>query len=422
MAAEGCIKELKHGSSRKMLKSGSPKRLWDHAIELEALIQSHTAHEIYVLQGQVPETIMTGQTADISNLCEYEWYEWVMYYESLLSYPDNKMFIGRYLGPAIDVGTTVAYKILKANGKYICRPTVCPRTNAEEASPALLAERETFMTQAKEALGPSTTVSDFEDIDLTPDFDYYADDEDGVEGTPDELPTQLLPPTPKVDDNYVGAELMLPRGDSMAQGRVTKRLRDNDGNPVGRANENPILDTREYVVTFDDSMKAELAVNDIAQNMYAQCYPDGKKYVLLDSLIDFRWSTTALGIADQKDTRDDGRTYMRRSTAGWQVCAQWKDGSLSWQKLSDFKESHPVKIAEYAVAQGLEQEPAFNWWVSHVLKKRERIISLVRQREARYLKRNEKFGIAVPRTAKEAYDVDAQNGNTFWADAISKEM
>ena len=45
------------------------------------------------------------------------------------------------------------------------------------------------MIQAKEALGPSATVSDFEDIDLTPDFDYYADDEDGFEGTPDELPT-----------------------------------------------------------------------------------------------------------------------------------------------------------------------------------------------------------------------------------------
>ena len=28
----------------------------------------------------------------------------------------------------------------------------------------------------------------------------------------------------------------------------------------------------------------------------------------------------------------------------------------------------------------------------------------------------------MPRTAKEAYDVDAQNGNTLWADAISKEM
>ena len=208
----------------------------------------------------------------------------------------------------------------------------------------------------------------------------------------------------------------------MAQGRVTKRLRDNDGNPIGRANTNPILDTREYVVEFNDGMEAELAANAIAQNMYAQCDPDGHKYVLLDSLIDYRRSTTALCYADQKITGENGRTYMRRTTAGWQVCAQWKDGSTSWEKLSDFKESHPIETAEYAIAQNLECEPAFNWWVPHVVKKRARIISLVRQREARYLKRNEKFGISVPRTIKEAHVLDGQNGNTFWADAIAKEM
>ena len=120
MAAEGCIKELKPGSSWKMLKSGSPKRLWDHAIELEALIRSHTALDIYALQGQVPETIMTGQTADISNLYEYEWFQWVMYYEPPLSYPDDKMRIGRYLGPANHVCTAVTY------GEYVCRSTVRP--------------------------------------------------------------------------------------------------------------------------------------------------------------------------------------------------------------------------------------------------------------------------------------------------------
>ena len=231
-----------------------------------------------------------------------------------------------------------------------------------------------------------------------------------------------FPPTPEADDNYVGAQLMLPRGDSMAQGRVVKRLCDNDGNPVGRANDNPILDTRNYVVEFDDGMEAELAANSIAQNMHAQCDPDGNRYVLLGSLIDFRRSSTALCHTDQKVTRDDGRTYMRRSTAGWQICAQWKDGSSSWEKLSDFKESHPVETAEYAIAQGLELEPAFNWWVPYVLRKRERIISLVKQREARYLKRNEKYGIGVPSTVKEAYEMDSRNNNTFWADTISKEM
>ncbi len=29
-AAEGCIRELKLGTSQKMIKTGSPKTLWDH--------------------------------------------------------------------------------------------------------------------------------------------------------------------------------------------------------------------------------------------------------------------------------------------------------------------------------------------------------------------------------------------------------
>ena len=88
---------------------------------------------------------------------------------------------------------------------------------------------------------------------------------------------------------------------------------------------------------------------------------------------------------------------MHRTTAGWNLCVQWKDGSTSWEKLSDLKESHPVECAECALSQGLMNEPAFNWWVGFVLKKREQIMSLVRKRNTRYLERNEKFGIALPK-------------------------
>ena len=72
MATKGCIKHLNQVSSQKMLKSSIPKRLWDHCIGLEALIRWNTALAFYGLEDQVPETVMTGQTADISNLCEYK--------------------------------------------------------------------------------------------------------------------------------------------------------------------------------------------------------------------------------------------------------------------------------------------------------------------------------------------------------------
>ena len=74
-AAETCIKKLKISSYRKLISSGAPKKLWDHCIELVALICSNTAHTAYELQVEVPETIVTYQTSDISNICEYNWYD-----------------------------------------------------------------------------------------------------------------------------------------------------------------------------------------------------------------------------------------------------------------------------------------------------------------------------------------------------------
>ena len=145
----------------------------------------------------------------------------------------------------------------------------------------------------------------------------------------------------------------MPHVQSLAQGRVLNHARDSDDNVIGRANESPILDTQGYIVEFEDGEQAELAANTIAQSMYAQCDPDGNQYVMFDSIVDFRRSTTALCYADQKVLKADGRYFMRRTTTGWHLCIQWKEGSTFWEKLSDLKESHPVECAEFALSQGL---------------------------------------------------------------------
>ncbi len=38
---------------------------------------------------------------------------------------------------------------------------------------------------------------------------------------------------------------------------------------------------------------------------------------------------------DQKNASANGRTYLKRSTIGWQLCCQWEDGSTSWENLAD---------------------------------------------------------------------------------------
>jgi hypothetical protein len=70
----------------------------------------------------------------------------------------------------------------------------------------------------------------------------------------------------------------------------------------------------------------------------------------------------------------------------------------------------------------IDHEPAFNWCVPHMLKKRNRVISLVRKRIPRYLKQTHKFGIKIPTSVKDALEIDKKNGNTYWADAIATKM
>jgi hypothetical protein len=117
---------------------------------------------------------------------------------------------------------------------------------------------------------------------LTPDFDFYDDDHDL---DPDHGDLEV---TPEMGDNYLNAEISVPQGGTLMKGHITSRKRDKDGNPIGLANANPILDTREYTFTFDGGDETGLSANLITETMYAQCDPNGNQYVLLDSIIGHR--------------------------------------------------------------------------------------------------------------------------------------
>ena len=111
--------------------------------------------------------------------------------------------------------------------------------------------------------------------------------------------------------------------------------------------------------------------------MYAQCDDDGKEYLLFDCIVDHKKNDKALTKMTQP-LRHNGRECVRCNTVGWHLCVQWFDGSTSWQSLKDLKETYPLQVAEYAVEQGITNEPGLNWWVPFVLKKRERITKAVK--------------------------------------------
>ena len=195
-------------------------------------------------------------------------------------------------------------------------------------------------------------------------------------------------------------------------------MKDANGIPIGTANDNPILDTQMYVVEFLDRTKTLLSTNYIAENLFSQVDDNGNRQVLLDEIIDHRTNGSHVLQQDAYITTSSGTRRRWETTADWELLAQWKAGSMNWIALKDIKESYPVQVAEYAGAR-ISMEPAFAWWVPHMLKKRNRIIVKVK---SKYWMRTHKFIICIPKTVEEAKDLDMQNSNTLWCDAICKEM
>ena len=416
------IREVKKNTARDLTRQEAPIRTWDWCMEWNSFVRSLCAHDIFKLGGRVPQTVLSGETADISQFCEFGFWQWVMFRDNTTKWPEEPMHLGKYLCPSIDVGGSLCASIMKANGEWVDRSTLRALTVAETLDAAVTRHQTEFLKTVHQRWGKKVT-----DADLGPDglnlvstgeiHDLY-EDEDGPSFP--ELDDELAEAEAS-GDYYVNAHVNLPVGSGEERARVLRRKRDSDGTPVGVAHRNPALDTRVYEVQFPDGRTEEIAANVIATALYAQCDPDGNEFVLLDAIVDYRKDETAVKLKDQARIVR-GKKVVKRSTKGWELLCEWRDGSTSWQRLSDLKESHPLQVAEFAFMANIAGEPAFNWWVDWVIKKRDRIISLVKRRSARYHKRNFKFGFEIPKSVEEALEIYRQTGTTYWADAIEKEM
>ena len=205
--AESAIRELKKATIRKMVRTNTPKVLWDDCIELEAMIQSHTANGKFALNGESPETAVTGSTVDISDFCEFEWYQWILFRNTTIAFPEDKLVLGRYLGPSFDIGPVMAAKCLQSNGITMHRTTLRALTDDEMSSPEMMERMKEFTIAIEARLGGGFSKGEAMEDDLeTPTPPLYESTEEDSLRTKDDDGTDLPEPL----DNYVGMELDLP--------------------------------------------------------------------------------------------------------------------------------------------------------------------------------------------------------------------
>ena len=81
--------------------------------------------------------------------------------------------------------------------------------------------------------------------------------------------------------------------------------------------------------------------------------------------------------------------------------------------------SNPVQIAEYAIRNKIDSEPGLSWWVYEVLCTKDQILGKVK---SKYWKQTHKFSVRVPKTVKEALEIDEESEFDLWKKAIEREM
>ena len=139
----------------------------------------------------------------------------------------------------------------------------------------------------------------------------------------------------------------------------------------------------------------------------------------MDEIIGHRSNEHAVKQQDAFIITKTGSKMRKETTKGWELLIWWKDGGTDWVALKDIKESYPLQVAEYAISACISEEPAFAWWASSVLKKRNRIIT---KTKSKYWLRTHKFGIEIPKSVVQARQIDAKCVNTRWWDTMCKEM
>ncbi len=158
-----------------------------------------------------------------------------------VSFHEDPLVLWKYLGLLIDIGPAMTAKILTLMGKVVHCSTYRLLMPKELADPVEQDRMEALLQAAEDLWGNRLVRGQLEEVGLihTPDPQPYLDDQQ----TDKTFPTLKDEVTPKAGDEYIQASIMLPQGNTFAHGTVVSHKHDTEGNIIGLAHDNSILDS-----------------------------------------------------------------------------------------------------------------------------------------------------------------------------------
>jgi len=158
-------------------------------------------------RARTPYKEIMGNTPNISKWLDFYFYDWCWFWDKLT---DEKAHIGRILGVAHQIGSDMCYWILSNKNKVIAQTTT-QRVIKEDLESVIVKEKmKQFDTNIEEKM------NEWGHVIQAPASGLILDDEGIDDNNKPKQPT--LPDqddfTDEAFDAYLGAELMVPHGDT----------------------------------------------------------------------------------------------------------------------------------------------------------------------------------------------------------------
>ena len=262
--------EIKSFARRLMMKTNTPVRLWCYCFEYTADILCLCVSQHYNLKGRTPYELVAGYTPNISEYVSFSWYQWCYYWDTTT----KQKGICRWLGPLNSVGQSISYNLLTYNNKIsvIVRSTVIPIPKHHYEKNEVKIEMKKFTGKIENAIGSFWQAKFFEvnspdtiywtvfGDNYTPDepsplwYDNHnnRNDDPSIDRSKD-IPMKVMEEPYYAElDEYINTQVAIPgvNGEPPVLATVKKRKLDKDGNPIGKYNSNPILNTAVYELEF----------------------------------------------------------------------------------------------------------------------------------------------------------------------------
>ena len=225
----------------------------------------------FELKGRTPYEVVTNYTPDISECVTFSWYQWCWYFDD----DRRSKSLCRWIRPATNIGQTLCWFVIIENGEYLARSSVIGVDELSEQTPELQSQINKFTLSLESNVGnnkvPIFDPSKPGEIYCKPFGDDILEEGNALPYGDDLMDVKVS----EIGESYmeelddlIESRVQLPDKSGIPLlVTVKKRKRDAYGQPIGRANNNPILDSRIYELEYSDVRVGEYSVNIILENM-----------------------------------------------------------------------------------------------------------------------------------------------------------